>query len=63
MDKILQLRSKAKESLGDNFDIREFHDTILSNGALALNFLELEIDEMIKEIRATYEKALKKEIA
>ena len=52
MDKILQLRSKAKESLGDNFDIREFHDTILSNGALPLNFLELEIDEMIKRIQA-----------
>ena len=52
MDKILQLRSKAKESLGDNFDIREFHDTILSNGALPLNFLELEIDEMIKRIQS-----------
>ena len=51
MDKILQLRLKAKESLGDNFDIREFHDTILSNGALPLNFLELEIDEMIKRIQ------------
>ena len=52
MDKILQLRSKAKESLGENFDIREFHDTILSNGALPLNFLEIEIDEMIKRVQA-----------
>ena len=59
MDKILQLRLKAKESLGDNFDIREFHDTILSNGALPLNFLELEIDEMIKRIQTGLYKNMK----
>jgi len=47
MNKILELRSKTKTALGDQFDIREFHDVILVNGALPLNVLEDMIDEYI----------------
>jgi uncharacterized protein (DUF885 family) len=40
MMKILELRSLAKRELGDKFDLREFHDVILRDGALPLNILE-----------------------
>jgi len=40
MNKILELRENAKKVLGDKFDIREFHDTVLTNGAVPLNVLE-----------------------
>ena len=39
MLKILELRENAKKALGDKFDIREFHDVILTNGPLPLNLL------------------------
>ena len=38
--KIRQLRTKAREALGERFDIREFHDVILGRGALPLSILE-----------------------
>ena len=47
MNKILYIREKAKESLGNKFDIRYFHEIVLSNGAVPLNILERQIDEMI----------------
>ncbi|HSI71155.1 MAG TPA: DUF885 domain-containing protein [Gillisia sp.] len=40
MNKILELREEARLDLGDKFDIREFHDIVLLNGALPLNILE-----------------------
>lgn len=40
MLKILELREGAKEKLGAKFDIRKFHEVILSNGALPLDVLE-----------------------
>jgi len=40
MLKILELREQAKERLGDEFDIRGFHDTVLGGGALPLPMLE-----------------------
>lgn len=49
MIKILELREKAKNSLGDKFDLREFHNVVLKNGAVPLNILEELIDEYIKE--------------
>ena len=45
MNKILELREEAKDQLGDKFDIKEFHDVILTHGALPLNVLE----EMVQE--------------
>ncbi len=47
MLKILELREKAKTQLGRLFDIRQFHDVVLSNGPLPLNILEEFVDEWI----------------
>ncbi|MET1253869.1 DUF885 domain-containing protein [Aliikangiella maris] len=46
--KILALRSKAEESLGQHFDIREFHDEILRYGSLPLKVLESQIMRYIE---------------
>ncbi|MDN3593561.1 DUF885 domain-containing protein [Zunongwangia endophytica] len=48
MKKILDLREKAKTALGDNFDIKEFHDVVLLDGALPLNVLETKVDNWIE---------------
>ena len=47
MMKILELREKAKEQLGDQFDIRQFHDVILKQGALPLDILEKQVDRWV----------------
>ncbi|MBT8142608.1 MAG: DUF885 domain-containing protein, partial [Gammaproteobacteria bacterium] len=47
MLKILELREQAKKDLGDNFDIREFHDVVITNGALPLNVLEQLVNEWV----------------
>ncbi len=47
MIKILALRDKAKAELGDDFDIRDFHDVVLKSGAVALPILEELIDAYI----------------
>ncbi|PKD16643.1 hypothetical protein APR41_07480 [Salegentibacter salinarum] len=47
MNKILELRENAEEKLGEDFDIREFHDVILLDGALPLNILEEKVDDWI----------------
>ena len=45
--KILELRNKAEEVLGDKYDIKEFHDEVLKRGSLPLDLLEYYIDEWI----------------
>ncbi len=45
--KILELRERAKKELGPGFDIRKFHDAVLSAGALPLDVLEARIDKWI----------------
>jgi uncharacterized protein (DUF885 family) len=52
MLKIQQLRAKAEAELGDDFDIRGFHDTVLSGGALPLAVLERRIDGWIAAKKA-----------
>jgi len=47
MLKIVQLRAKAKEQLGDKFDIRQFHDVVLTNGEVPLNVLEDMVNDYI----------------
>ncbi|WP_194850496.1 DUF885 domain-containing protein [Nonlabens antarcticus] len=49
MNKILALRNKSKEALGKNFDIKEFHDVILTSGAMPLSLLEEEVAAYIEE--------------
>ena len=47
MMKILELREKAKNELGENFELREFHDVVLKNGAVPLDILEQIVDDYI----------------
>ena len=47
MLKILELREKAKEALGDKFDIRKFHTIVLDQGIVPLFILEDIIDDWI----------------
>lgn len=49
---IKKLRAKAEQELGDNFDIRRFHNAVLDNGALPLPVLERVIDRWIVEQKA-----------
>ncbi len=42
--KILELRERSKEKLGEKFDIREFHNQVLNSGSLPLEILEQKID-------------------
>lgn len=46
--KILELREKAKKTLGEKFDIRKFHDEVLSSGALPLGVLDQKLTEWMK---------------
>jgi uncharacterized protein (DUF885 family) len=48
MMKILELREKAKLALGDKFDLREFHNVVLKNGAVPLDILEELVDEYVQ---------------
>tara|TARA_R110002051_G_scaffold10868_8_gene40679 strand:- start:1635 stop:3539 length:1905 start_codon:yes stop_codon:yes gene_type:complete len=52
MNKIVELREKAKAELGDKFDIRDFHDVVLKDGAVPLDILEENVDAWITETKA-----------
>ncbi len=45
--KIRELRRRAEDALGADFDVRAFHDAVLANGALPLPILEREVDRFI----------------
>lgn len=47
--KILELRARAEMALGNRFDIRDFHDAVLGQGALPLDLLETVIEQYIQE--------------
>ena len=47
MIKIQQLRKKAETELGEQFDIRGFHDAILGGGAMPLDLVERRVDRWI----------------
>jgi uncharacterized protein (DUF885 family) len=49
MIKILELRARAQQALGDAFSLAEFHDVVLTNGALPLDKLEQVIDHWLAE--------------
>lgn len=49
--KIWELRRRAEQALGESFDIREFHNTVLSDGAKPLPVLEAKVDRWIASQR------------
>jgi uncharacterized protein (DUF885 family) len=57
MMKILELREKAKSALGDKFDLRDFHDVVLKNGAVPLDILETLVDRYIADTKSAEAKA------
>lgn len=57
MMKILELREKAKLALGDKFDLRDFHDVVLKNGAVPLDILEILVDRYIADKKSAEAKA------
>ncbi len=52
MTRILELREKAKTALGDQFDIRQFHNVVLTNGSVPLTILEKLVDQYIADTQA-----------
>jgi uncharacterized protein (DUF885 family) len=48
---IWELRAKAEKELGDDFDIRAFHDAVLIEGGLPLDMLRIQIDRYIAEAK------------
>lgn len=50
--KILELRARAEQALGDRFDLRDFHAQVLMSGALPLTVLERKIDDWIASRQA-----------
>ena len=49
---MLRLRAMAENQLGDAFDIREFHEMILMNGAMPLEILEESVESWVETQKA-----------
>jgi len=49
--KIVELRAKAEKELGENFDLRHFHDEILAHGSVPLTILEQNIERWIEKVK------------
>jgi len=47
--KMLELRARAEQTLGDDFDVRTFHDALLGAGSLPLQVLETRMDRWLSE--------------
>jgi len=53
MNKIIELREDAKIQLEKDFDLREFHDVVLLNGAVPLNILEEMVQDWVDSKKAS----------
>lgn len=49
--KILELRRRAEQRLGERFDLRKFHEQVIGSGALPLSVLETRINRWIEALR------------
>lgn len=49
--KIRELRKKAKDQLGNKFNIRDFHEVVLSQGTVTLSILEERINKYINKTK------------
>jgi len=47
MIKMLEIRQRAMDQLGDQFDLKEYHNLVLSNGSMPLEVLERVVDDYI----------------
>lgn len=50
--KIMELRDRARTALGEDFDIRAFHDVILTSGPVPLSIMEENVDSWIAQSRS-----------
>ena len=50
MLKIQQLRARAQNILEEKFDIREFHDVVLKDGAVSMPILENNINAWVENL-------------
>jgi uncharacterized protein (DUF885 family) len=46
--KLVELREKARQALGDRFSIRDFHDVVLATGTVPLELIEARVDAYIR---------------
>ena len=51
-----RLRRKAADALGDRFDVRDFHDLLMHNGAVPLHTVERQVEEWIRDQTAIQQK-------
>ena len=51
--KILELRDRARQALGNRFDIRDFHAVVLENGSVPLDVLDSLVNDWIASQRTT----------
>ena len=49
---ILRMRARAESELGDKFNLKDFHELVLGNGAMPLGILEQTVSEWIEEQKA-----------
>jgi uncharacterized protein (DUF885 family) len=49
--KIMELRRQAEKELGPKFDVRDFHDVVLRDGALPLELLQGQVEKYLATIR------------
>lgn len=47
--KLLELREKMRDALGEDFEIRDFHNVVLQHGALPLSLLERLVDQAVQK--------------